>query len=193
MAGLKVKNPTVLLKEKQTVAIHEAGHAIVSKILNTDMVQKISIIPRGKALGYVLKFPEEDRYLFTERELMNKIVALLAGRAAEELIFNEITTGAKDDLDKATHIASEMVCSYGMSGLGPMALDENYIRHNLNLIRVEIKKILEKAYENAMKILYENKDLLNYIAGELLEKETIDSKRLDEIFENHEKPLDCAT
>lgn len=193
LAGLKVKNPTVLLKEKQTVAIHEAGHAIVSKILNTDMVQKISIIPRGKALGYVLKFPEEDRYLFTERELMNKIVALLAGRAAEELIFNEITTGAKDDLDKATHIASEMVCSYGMSGLGPMALDENYIRHNFNLIRVEIKKILEKAYENAMKILYENKDLLNYIAGELLEKETIDSKRLDEIFENHEKPLDCAT
>ena len=193
LAGLEVKNPTVLLREKKTVAIHEAGHAIVSKILKTDMVQKISIIPRGKALGYVLKFPEEDRYLLTEKELMNKISALLAGRAAEELIFNEITTGAKDDLDKATHIAREMVCSYGMSNLGPVALDENYIRHNYDLIRLEMKDILEKRYEEAKKILEENKDILNFIADELLEKENIDSERLNEIFKIHEKPFDCAT
>ncbi len=193
LAGLEVKNPTVLLREKKTIAVHEAGHAIVSKILSTDMVQKISIIPRGKALGYVLKFPEEDRYLLTERELMNKIAGLLAGRVAEELIFNEVTTGAKDDLDKATHIANEMVCSYGMSNLGPMALDENYVRHNFDSIRIEIKNILENGYENATKILGENKDLLNFIADELLEKETMNSKRLDEIFRDFEKPLDCAT
>src|SRR5699024_8634759 len=118
---------------------------------------------------------------------------LLAGRAAEELIFNEITTGAKDDLDKATHIANEMVCSYGMSNLGPMALDENYIRHNFDLIRIETKIILEDGYEDAMKILKENKDLLSFIAEELLEKETMDSERLDEIFKEFEKPLDCAT
>ena len=193
LAGLEVKNPTVLLREKKTIAIHEAGHAIVSKILKTDMVQKISIIPRGKALGYVLKFPEEDRYLLTEKELMNKISGLLAGRAAEELIFNEITTGAKDDLDKATHIANEMVCSYGMSNLGPMALDESYVRHNFDLIRMEIKVILENGYEKALKILKENKDLLNYIAEELLEKETMDSQRLDQIFKDFERPFDCVT
>ncbi len=121
---------------------------------------------------------------------MNKIAGLLAGRAAEELIFNEITTGAKDDLDKATHIANEMVCSYGMSNLGPMALDENYVRHNFDLIRIEIKTILENGYEKALKILGENKDLLNYIAEELLEKETMDSERLEEIFRDFEKPME---
>ena len=193
LAGLEVKNPTVLLKEKKTVAIHEAGHAIVSKILRTDVVQKISIIPRGKALGYVLKFPDEDRYLLTEKELMNKISALLAGRAAEELIFNEITTGAKDDLDKATHIAKEMVCSYGMSKLGPIALDDDYIRHNYNLIRLEMKDMLEKRYKEATKILEENRDILKHIANELMEKESINSERLDEIFKIYEKPLDCVT
>lgn len=193
LAGLEVKNPTVLLKEKKTVAIHEAGHAIVSKILRTDVVQKISIIPRGKALGYVLKFPDEDRYLLTEKELMNKISALLAGRAAEELIFNEITTGAKDDLDKATHIAKEMVCSYGMSKLGPIALDDDYIRHNYNLIRLEMKDMLEKRYKEATNILEENRDILKHIANELMEKESINSERLDEIFKIYEKPLDCVT
>ena len=193
LAGLEIKNPTVLLKEKKTVATHEAGHAIVSKVLETDKVQKISIVPRGKALGYVLKFPEEDRYLLTEKELKNKISALLAGRAAEEFIFNEITTGAKDDLDKATEIAREMVCSYGMSNLGPVALDEYYIRHNYDLIRIEMKEILEERYNEAKKILSENKEILCFIANELLEKETMDSERLDEIFKIHEKPLDCAT
>ena len=193
LAGLEVKNPTVLLKEKKTVAVHEAGHAIVSQVLKTDMVQKISIIPRGKALGYVIKFPDEDRYLLTKKELLNKISALLAGRAAEELVFNEITTGAKDDLDKATNIAREMVCSYGMSNLGPVALDETYIKHNYDLIRIEMKDILEKRYEEAIKILKENKDILYFIANELLEKETIDSERLNEIFKIHEKPFDFAT
>ncbi len=193
LAGLEVKNPTVLLKEKKTVAIHEAGHAIVSKILKTDMVQKISIIPRGQALGYVLKFPDEDRYLLTKQELMNKISGLLAGRAAEQLIFDEVTTGAKDDLDKATHIAKEMVCSYGMSSLGPMALDEHHIRHSYDMIRKEIKDILDRGYREATKILKENKDILNHIADTLLEKETINSDELDDIFKLYEKPMDCAT
>lgn len=193
LAGLQLKNPTVLIKEKKTVSVHEAGHAIVSKILKTDMVQKISIIPRGQALGYVLKFPEEDRYLLTRQELINKISGLLAGRAAEQLIFNEITTGAKDDLDKATHIAKEMVCSYGMSSLGPMAVDEIYVKHNYNTIRTEIKKILDKCYKESIKILDENKDILNHIATVLMEKETINSEELDEIFKMYENPFDCAT
>lgn len=193
LAGLEVKNPTVLLKEKKTVSIHEAGHALVSKILKIDMVQKISIIPRGQALGYVLRFPEEDRYLFTEKELLNKISALLAGRAAEELTFNEITTGAKDDLDKATNIAKEMVCSYGMSSLGPMAVEKEYIYYNYETVRIEIKKILEEGYKKSMKILKENQDLLHHISNTLMEKESINSEELDDIFKIYEKPMDCAT
>lgn len=192
LAGLEIKNPTVLQKEKETVAIHEAGHALVSKILGTEVVQKISIIPRGHALGYVLKFPEEERYLLTKSELNNKITCLLAGRAAEEIIFNEITTGAKDDLNKATNIAREMVCSYGMSDLGTMALDDIFIKYNSEIIRQEIKKITDERYEEAKRLIEENKDLLLQIANVLLEKETIDSDELDEIFKNYHKPLPCA-
>jgi len=192
LAGLEVKNPTVLKKEKETVAIHEAGHALVSKILGTDIVQKISIVPRGHALGYVLKFPDEDRYLLTKSELNNKITCLLAGRAAEELVFNEITTGAKDDLNKATNIAREMVCSYGMSDLGTMALDEVFIKYNSEIIRREIKKITDARYNEAKKIIQGNKYLLLHIANVLLEKETIDSEELDEIFKSYQKPLPCA-
>lgn len=193
LAGLEVKNPTVLFKEKKTVSIHEAGHALVSKILKTDMVQKISIIPRGQALGYVLKFPDEDRYLLTEQELKNKIAALLAGRAAEQLVFNEITTGAKDDLDKATGIAKEMVCSYGMSSLGPMAVDSLYIKHNYELLSTEIKNILDSCYKNASNILEKNIFILHHISKILLENETINSQELDEIFKLYEKPVDFAT
>ena len=192
LAGLELKNPTVLKKEKETVAVHEAGHALVSKILGTDIVQKISIVPRGQALGYVLKFPDEERYLLTKSELNNKITCLLAGRAAEELVFKEITTGAKDDLNKATDIAREMVCSYGMSDLGAMALDEVFIKYNSDIIRREIKKITDARYDEAKKIIEENKYLLLHIANTLLEKETIDSDELDKIFKIYEKPLPCA-
>lgn len=193
LAGLEVKNPTILRKEKETVAIHEAGHALVAKVLETDIVQKISIVPRGQALGYVLKFPDEERYLLTQSELKNKITCLLAGRAAEELIFKEITTGAKDDLNKATDIAREMVCSYGMSNLGTMALDETFMRYNSDIIRIEIKKITDERYTEALRIIDENKYLLHYIANNLLEKETINSDELDNIFRLYKKPLPCAT
>lgn len=193
LAGLELKNPTVLIKEKNTVAYHEAGHALVSKMLDTDLIQKISIVPRGQALGYVLKFPEEERYLLTERELNNRITGLLAGRAAEQYIFNEITTGSKDDLNKATDIAREMVCSYGMSSLGTLALDELYIRYNYDSIRVEIKKITDRCYKQALTLIDEHCHILHDIANTLLENETIDKDELDLIFEKHETPLDYAT
>lgn len=192
IAGLEVKNSTILHREKEVIAIHEAGHAVVSKLLGVDAIQKISIVPRGQALGYVLKFPEEERYLMTESDLANSITGLLAGRAAEELIFKEITTGAKDDLNKATNIAREMVCSYGMSSLGTMALDDNYNRYNSDTIRLEIKKITDKRYTMAQEIIEENKDLLRHIADALLEHETIDSEELDRIFKICKKPV-CAT
>lgn len=187
VAGLELKNPNVLLKEKKTVAFHEAGHALVSKVLDTDTVQKISIIPRGQALGYVLKFPEEDRFLLTERELENKITTLLAGRAAEQVVFDEITTGAKDDLSKATDIARAMVCHYGMSTLGTLALDELYIKYNYDKIRLEIKDITDMTYKKAIDIIEENIQILHAIADRLIEKETIDSKELELIFKEHKK------
>lgn len=182
VAGLEIKHSTVSKKEKETVAIHEAGHALVSKLLATDAIQKISIIPRGQALGYVLKYPDEEKYLLTKSELENKIVCLLAGRAAEDFMFNEITTGAKDDLNKATDIAREMVCSYGMSPLGTMALDEIFIRYNSDIIRLEIKSITDKCYGEAVRLISENKPILTKISTTLLENETINADQLDEIF-----------
>lgn len=193
LAGLEVKSPSVLLKEKNIVAIHEAGHALVSKVVNTDLIQKISIIPRGHALGFVLKFPDEERYLFTERELLNRITCLLAGRAAEEFKFKEITTGAKDDLNKATDIAKEMVCSYGMSSLGTLALDEVYIRYNYDSIRQEIKQITDRAYNHALSLIEEHSEILFEIASTLIEKETIDKNELDIIYKKYIKESTLAT
>ena len=193
LAGLEVKNPSVLLKEKKTVAIHESGHALVSKILNTDTIQKISIIPRGQALGYVLKFPEEDRYLLTKSELTYKIICLLAGRAAEQIVFNEITTGAKDDLSKATQIAQEMVCSYGMSDFGNISIDEFNIKNNFDNIMEEIKKITDNCFKIALKIVEENKEILFHISDILIEKESITNEELDVIFKEYEFKLNYAT
>ena len=193
LAGLEVKNPNVLLKEKNIVAIHEAGHALVSRVLNVDLIQKISIVPRGQALGYVMKFPDEERYLLTEKELYYRIAGLLAGRAAEEYKFKEITTGAKDDLNKATDIAREMVCSYGMSSLGTLALDEVYIRYNYDSIRQEIKIISDKAYNEALSIIDENSEILYQIAATLMEKETIDKDELEKIYNKYKKSYILAT
>lgn len=120
IAGIEQKNSVLIEKEKRIVSFHEAGHAIVSNIVNICPIQKISIVPRGEALGYVLQLPDEDRYIYTKDELIGKLKILLAGKAAEEVIFNHMSTGAKDDLKKVTDIANQMVCEYGMSK--PLAL-----------------------------------------------------------------------
>lgn len=192
LAGLEVKNPSILLKEKKTVSVHEAGHALVCKLLKSEVIQKISIVPRGQALGYVLKFPEEERYLLTKQELENKITTLLAGRAAEKIIFNDTTTGAKDDLTKATEIAQEMVCSYGMSSFGNIAVDELYLRYNYEVVRKEVKKIIDRSYKKAINILEDNKIILLHIADVLMEKETITNEELDEILKLYKLSSDSA-
>ena len=133
-----------------------------------------------------MKFPEEDRYLLSENELENKIITLLAGRAAEQVIFNEITTGAKDDLSKATNIAMQMVCSYGMSPLGTLALGDLYIKYNYDTIRLEIKDITDRTYNKAIELVEDNIHTLHIIAERLMEKETIDSEELDLIFNEYE-------
>ncbi|QIB27226.1 ATP-dependent zinc metalloprotease FtsH [Caloranaerobacter azorensis] len=193
IAGLELKHPSILFKEKRIVAHHEAGHALIGKLLKVDMIQKISIVPRGQALGYVLKFPDEDRYLHTREELISKIMVLLGGRAAEEVIFNEITTGAKDDLSKATEIAQEMVCSYGMSSLGNIAIKEQYIKYNIDKIEKEIKMIIDDCYKRAIKLIKENKIILIDIANYLLEYETIENNELENIISKYETPIKSAT
>lgn len=182
VAGLEVKHPSVLEKEKKIVSYHESGHALVGKLLNVDMIQKISIIPRGQALGYVLKFPDEERYLHTKNELMSKIKVLLGGRAAEKVIFNEVTTGARDDIMKASEIAEKMVCEYGMSSMGNITIIDKYKYHNREKIETEIKQIIDTSYADAISMLEKNTNLLHKISAYLLENETMDSGELDDIF-----------
>lgn len=183
IAGLQRKNAVVLEREKKTVSYHEAGHALIGKILNTDLVSKISIIPRGEALGYVMYAPEEDRYLITTEELHSKIKVLLGGRAAEEIIFGEVSTGARDDLKKANGLAYQMVCEYGMSNLGNRVFDPGIIKSCYGMIDAEIKTIIDTCYSESILNLKKNVDLLHEIARALLEKETLTGEELDNILQ----------
>ncbi|KAB3535411.1 ATP-dependent zinc metalloprotease FtsH [Alkaliphilus pronyensis] len=182
IAGLQVKNPNVLLKEKQIVSYHEAGHALVGKVLNTDMVQKVSIIPRGQALGYVLQMPQDDRYIMTKTELCHKIMVMLGGRAAEELIFNHLSTGAKDDLKKVTDVAMQMVCEFGMSDLGYLCQEPSMIRTLSHQITKEMNKIIDQCYKDTSKLLTNNKVYLEKIATSLMERETLNYDELNQIL-----------
>ncbi|MGB9781205.1 ATP-dependent metallopeptidase FtsH/Yme1/Tma family protein [Caldanaerobacter sp.] len=182
IAGLKKKNPSVLEKERTIAAYHEAGHALIGKILNVNIIEKISIVPRGEALGYVLNFPKDDSFLLTKTELKNKITMLLGGRASEEIIFNEISTGAENDLKEATKIAYQMVCNYGMSELGNRVFDLHFVK-STELIDQEVDKIINSCYSFAKKLLLEHKTKVIAIAEKLLEKETITKEELEEIFE----------
>ena len=196
VAGLEKKNRLINPKEKKIVAYHELGHAIVAMSLpETDPVQKISIIPRGiAALGYTMQVPTEDRFLMRRTELLNKIATLLGGRAAEEIVFDDISTGAHNDLSRATDIARSMVKEYGMSRhLGQVYLAHNKQSHFLNpnlesggdysemtahLIDKEIRRIIDEQYERAIQILKSNRDILSQTAENLLESEVIDGEEL---------------
>ena len=199
VAGLEKKNRIINPKEKEIVAYHELGHAIVAMSLpETDPVQKISIIPRGiAALGYTMQVPTEDRFLMRRTELLNKIATLLGGRAAEEIVFDDISTGAHNDLSRATDIARSMVKEYGMSrNLGQVYLAHDKQSHFLNpnqesggdysamtahLIDKEIRQIIDEQYERALEILKSNRDILAQTAKTLLESEVIDGKELRDL------------
>lgn len=181
LIGLQMKNTSVMEREKRVVAYHEAGHALIGRILKNNPVEKISIVPRGQAMGYVLNSSDEDRYLHTKDELQNKICTLLGGRAAEETVFGEITTGAKDDLSKANEIAQQMVCELGMSGLGNRIYKYERGGDTMPLVDREIKKIIDQCYKKTKDIIKENIDLLEKIASELFRKETLTGKELEMI------------
>ncbi len=200
VAGLEKKNRLINKKEKERVAYHEVGHAIVGALLTDEPVHKISIIPRGiGALGYTLQLPTEDRYLMTRTELLNKISVLLGGRAAEEVFFGDISTGAQNDLEKATDTARKMVTMYGMSekvGLatlekpgqqflnvqGQMDFYKNYSPETAALIDAEVKRILEETYEKVKKLVEKNKDKIEKIAEELLKREVLDEKSFQNLL-----------
>ncbi len=190
--------------EKRVVAYHEAGHAVVGlKLDGANDVHKITIIPRGKAGGYNLMMPKEETYLSTKKELLESISGFLGGRVAEELIFNEITTGAHNDFEKATKIARAMVTEYGMSSLGPVQFEHqessvflgrdynksrNFSSQIAYQIDEEIRKIISEQYEVTKKIITENKDLLTLIAETLLEHETITKEQIEFLVENGRMP-----
>ncbi|MGE5840258.1 MAG: ATP-dependent zinc metalloprotease FtsH [Deltaproteobacteria bacterium] len=196
MAGLEKKNRVINKEERRIVAYHELGHALVALSLpGTDPVQKISIIPRGiAALGYTMQVPTEDRFLMKKTELLNKIATLLGGRAAEEIVFGDISTGAHNDLSKATDIARSMVKEYGMSpNVGqvyfsrekrPLFLDTamqsggEYSEATSEMIDKEIKEIISVQYKRALDVLGEKRPIMDKAAVVLLEKEKIDGEEL---------------
>ena len=183
IAGIEQKNSVLIEKEKKIVSYHEAGHALVSNIVNICPIQKISIVPRGEALGYVLQLPDEDRYIYTKDELIGKIKILLAGKAAEEIIFNHLSTGAKDDLKKVTDIADQMVCEYGMSKLGFMTIEGNSKSFMSQQVQKEANQIVEQCYKETLKLLKENINDLHIVANHLYDKETMTLEELQSLIQ----------
>ena len=182
IAGLESKNSTLIEKEKEIVSYHEAGHALVSNILGICPIQKISIVPRGEALGYVLQLPDEDRYIYTKEELIGKIKILLAGKASEEVIFNHQSTGAKDDLKKVTDIANQMVCEYGMSSLGFMTIDGNVKTFLSEQVQKEANDIVQNCYNDTLDLLRNNLNDLHIVSKHLFEKETMTHEELKSLI-----------
>lgn len=199
IAGPEKKTRVISDEEKRIIAFHESGHALLSHILPfTDPIHKISIIPRGRALGYVITLPEEDRFLKSKNELLDNITQLLGGRASEEMNFADITSGAQNDLERATKIARKMITEYGMSNrLGPVTFkgggDEVFLGKEIasgphysdNIaaaIDEETHSIITSGYEKAKKILESNRPALAELAKELIEKETLSRKETQKIL-----------
>ena len=199
MMGPAKKSKVFSKKERRVVAYHEAGHAVVGiKLENAEVVHKVTIIPRGEAGGYALMLPEEETYLQTKQDLLDRITGLLAGRVSEELTFHQVTTGAHNDFQKATAIARAMVTEYGMSDLGPIQYeqrsgnvflgrdynkDKNFSDHLARQIDEEIHKIISECYNRCRKVLLSNQDLVKLIAETLLQYETLTKEQIDELVE----------
>jgi len=200
--GPAKKSRTYTDKERRLVAIHETGHAIIGLMLeDADMVQKVTIIPRGNAGGYNLMTPREERMMMTKTDLSAKITGLLGGRVAEEVLLKEISTGAFNDIERATSIARDMVMVYGMSHLGPIQYERsggnvflgrdynaqrNYSGEIAFEIDKEVRRIIDESYESARKIITENMDLLNRITEALLEYDTLTNEQIMLLYDGKE-------
>ena len=206
IAGPAKKDRAISEKERKMVAFHEAGHTIVGMVLSdARVVHKVTIVPRGRAGGYAIMLPKEDRFLMTKKELFEQVVGLLGGRAAEEFIFNEKTTGASNDFEQATGIVRSMITEYGMyDELGTVQYEGNHqvfigrdygqTKAYSDQVAFEIdnavRSIMKEAYAQALQILEEHKDQLTLIAEKLLELETLDERTIKALFETGEMPIE---
>ena len=206
IAGPAKKSRVISEKERNIVAFHEAGHTVIGLILDeAEIVQKVTIVPRGQAGGYAVMLPKEDRYFMTKPELLDKIVGLLGGRVSEEIVFGEVSTGASNDFQRATGIARRMVTEFGMSDkLGPLQFgqqqvsqvflgrdfnnDPNYSDAIAYEIDLEIQRIVKECYEKARRVLTENRATLDIIAKTLLEVETLDAEQIKHLADHGTLP-----
>jgi cell division protease FtsH len=203
LMGVERKSMIISDEDKKNTAFHEAGHALVAALIpEADPIHKVTIIPRGLALGLTQQLPLSDRYTYTKDYLEAQLAVLLAGRVTEEMILGKITTGAANDLEKATDIARKMVCQWGMSELGPLSFGErddliflgrelathkNFSEHTAEMIDVEVKKIITRCYNRAKELIEKNQDKLVKIAEALLEKEILSSEEINELINGQSK------
>jgi cell division protease FtsH len=206
MAGPERKSRVMSEREKRVIAYHEGGHALAAHVLpNTDPVHKISVIPRGRALGYTLTLPEEDKFMMTREELADELAMLLGGRVAEELIVGDVTTGAANDIERATKVARQMVTEYGMSDIiGPLTLGQK--QHEVFLgrdfqaqpdysdqvafeIDNEVRRLIDEAHDEALDILQEQREKLDQLAAILIERETLEREEVERFLADVPKRL----
>jgi cell division protease FtsH len=197
LMGSERKSAVMSEEEKKTTAYHEAGHTVIGmKVPNADPVHKVTIIPRGMALGLTQQLPEGDRYTHTSEYIEGSIAILMGGRLAEEIFLGKITTGASNDIERATEMARKMVCEFGMSSLGPLtfgkkeeqiflgreiAQHQDYSEDTAILIDQEVKRIVMDQYERARQIMLDNREITEKMALALLEKETLDALQIRRI------------
>ncbi|MBU3658052.1 MAG: ATP-dependent metallopeptidase FtsH/Yme1/Tma family protein [Rhodocyclaceae bacterium] len=198
MMGAERRSMVMSEDEKRNTAYHESGHAVVAKLLpKSDPVHKVTIIPRGRALGVTMQLPEQDRYAYDRGYLMDRIAVLFGGRVAEELFMHQMTTGASNDFERATSMARDMVTRYGMSDLGPMVYGENegevflgrsvtthkaVSEATMQKVDAEIRRIIDEQYALARRLLDENRDKVEAMTQALLEWETIDAEQINDIM-----------
>ncbi len=203
LMGVERRSMVISDEEKKNTAYHEAGHTLIAKLIpGADPVHKVSIIPRGRALGVTMQLPIEDKHSYSRESLLDRIAVLLGGRVAEEIIFNSMTTGAGNDIERATDIARKMVCEWGMSEkLGPvsfgkkdeqiflgrdMAHQKNYSEATAIEIDHEIRLLVEQNYARVQDLLRSNLDALHRISHALIEKENLTGEEVDRIIEGKE-------
>ncbi|MDP3017550.1 MAG: cell division protein FtsH, partial [Deltaproteobacteria bacterium] len=201
MMGVERKSMIIPLEERRITAYHEAGHTLVAKMIpGTDPIHKVTIIPRGRALGITQQLPIDEKHTYPKDYLLNNIAIMMGGRVAEELVLNSQTTGAGNDIERSTEIARKMVCEWGMSdNLGPLAYGKkeeqiflgrefaqhrDYSEDTARLIDNEIRAIVTQSHEKAKEIIQGNMDTLHRLASALLEKEVLDGNQIERIIKD---------
>ncbi len=205
ISGPERKSRVIQEREKTVIAYHEVGHALLGKLLpNIESPHKITILPRGMALGYVLTLPSEDQFLLSKSQMLDRMTSALGGRAAEQIVFNEVWTGAQNDLEKVTDMARRMICEFGMSEkLGPIQLgkrsgpvflgrdfneERNYSEEIAAKIDAEVRVVVDGCFDQAIELLTENRAVMDRIVNVLLEKETLSAEELDRIMNGEPEP-----